>query len=239
MTWIKLDDKCPRHPKVAGLSDRAFRWWVQALCYASEFLTDGLLPASFLRTVPARVKDELLTSGLWFTQDVEWRIHDYLTHQTGRAEIERERDRNRRRRTGGVPAVQPPVVPPDDQQKTATRSRSREQNSENRTPPKNGGEVRGGGAIRSPLEYEKALKFNVFVGARLDVPLKIHGDFVRQAGPTSAPELLAWYSALDAEIEVSGEMITPDVWKWLESRFKPWLIERVNAEETRKFMEQA
>ena len=64
MTWIKLNDNAPRHPKIAGLSDRAFRAWVNSLCYASEFLTNGALPVAFLVTVPRRVQDELIGAGL-------------------------------------------------------------------------------------------------------------------------------------------------------------------------------
>lgn len=103
MTWIKLDDKCPRHPKIDGLSDRAFRVWVQALCYASEFLTDGVLPAAFLRAVPAKVRGELTAAGLWLVRDDQIAIHDYLTHQSGKADVERERERSRQRRAGRKP----------------------------------------------------------------------------------------------------------------------------------------
>jgi hypothetical protein len=39
MTWIKLDDQAVDHPKIASLPDRAFRWWVRGLSYASRFLT--------------------------------------------------------------------------------------------------------------------------------------------------------------------------------------------------------
>jgi hypothetical protein len=102
VTWIKLDDRAPRHPKIAGLSDRAFRWWVQGLCYASEFLTDGVLVAAFTRTVPARVYNELFDAGLWLLDGSVVRIHDYLAHQTPRQAVERERERNRRRRAGGT-----------------------------------------------------------------------------------------------------------------------------------------
>lgn len=98
MTWIKLDDRSVRHPKIAGLSDRGFRWWVRSLCYCSEFLTDGRLPAIFLADVPRAVVAELETAGLW----VAGTVHDYLTYQRSRVEVERERDRNRRRRPGGT-----------------------------------------------------------------------------------------------------------------------------------------
>jgi hypothetical protein len=102
LTWIKLDDRAPRHPKIAGLSDRAFRWWVAGLCYASEFLTDGRLVAAFWRTVPTSSQRELIDAGLWLFDGKVVTIHDYLVHQTPRQMVERERERNRQRRTGGT-----------------------------------------------------------------------------------------------------------------------------------------
>ena len=102
-TWIKLHDNVVRHPKIASLSDRAFRYWVNGLCYASEFLTDGFLPRAFQDTVPLNAGRELLASGLWIRNgDGGITIHDYLEHQRSRDQVERERERNRGRRTGGT-----------------------------------------------------------------------------------------------------------------------------------------
>lgn len=95
MTWIKLDDKAPRHPKVASLTDRAFRWWIMALCYASEFLTDGILPPIFWKRVPKNDRKELTGSGLWEFDDPNLRIHDYLGHQSSKEDVNAEKQRNR------------------------------------------------------------------------------------------------------------------------------------------------
>ena len=100
MAWIKLDDKAPRHPKIAGLSDRAFRAWVSALCYASEFLTDGILPVAFLVTVRRVVQEELILAGLWrVNTDQLVAIHDYLDHQRDKVSVRRERARNAERQS--------------------------------------------------------------------------------------------------------------------------------------------
>lgn len=46
---------------------------------------------------------------------------------------------------------------------------------------------------------------------------------MRALGGTNPDAALrAWYAGIDAEIELSGEAIIPDIWKWLEARFKPW-----------------
>lgn len=107
MTWIKLHDNVIRHPKIARLTNAAFRWWIRGLCYASEFLTDGVLPDVFVSEVPKSINDELQRNGLW-ERDVSGttRIHDYLDHQTSRATVDRERRRSSDRRTGGTPPVQ-------------------------------------------------------------------------------------------------------------------------------------
>lgn len=97
-----------------------------------------------------------------------------------------------------------------------------------------------GGVIVSPAEYDKRRRFNAYVGARLDVPHKLHADFVRALGGDS-PDLTlrAWYATVDEEIERTGEPIVPDVWKWLEKRFKPWASEHATDVEMAKFLEGA
>jgi hypothetical protein len=98
MTWIKLDDRVPSHPKIGGLSDKAFRWWVNSLCYASEYLTDGALPRVFWRRVPNKIRTELIDSKLWRFADPDLEICGYLEHQQSREVVENERRRNRDRR---------------------------------------------------------------------------------------------------------------------------------------------
>lgn len=118
------------------------------------------------------------------------------------------------------PTFQPPLQP-NGQPNSTFRFQSSFSSSE--PPPKNGGGGRASALIRSSLDREKALRFNVFVGSRLEVPRKIHADFCRLLGGEE-PEmrLLAWYAELDAEIETSREAIVPDVWKWLQSRYTAW-----------------
>ena len=92
MGWIKLDHTSIRHPKVLTLSDRAFREWVGALCYASEFLTDGHLPSAFVRSRPWQARQQLIASGLWKARrDGSVDIHDYLEYQTARETVEQKR----------------------------------------------------------------------------------------------------------------------------------------------------
>lgn len=115
MTWLKLDDSFPSHPKVVGLSDAAFRLHVTALCYCGQHLTDGLVPKSATRTMGAfrpPVIAALVDAGLWAVVDEGWQINGFLDYNPSRAKVEADRasakermDRvraNKRRTSGEV-----------------------------------------------------------------------------------------------------------------------------------------
>ncbi|HEX9640050.1 MAG TPA: hypothetical protein VGB13_01910 [Candidatus Krumholzibacteria bacterium] len=100
MAWIKLDDGFAEHPKVIGLSDRAFRLHVAALCYVARNETDGHLPLSVPRVLGVRTNPrllgELLAAGLWKDNGVGgWVINDYLDYNPSREEAALRRERAR------------------------------------------------------------------------------------------------------------------------------------------------
>lgn len=239
MTWIKLDDRAPRHPKVAGLSDRAFRLWIQGMCYASEFLTDGALPQAFLRTTPAAARRELLTAGLWFETPTGAVIHDYLAHQTSRDDIERERARNRRRRTSAVPPVQPAQASGSTAEKP--RPENREQRSENRGQTDDAarlgvGVLGGGRLVMASTTYARLREKHRYVGARLRIPNVLHEELMTKLGGDEPDaRLAAWYEALDVEAEQSREAV-PDVFEFIRPRFKTWVRAQGADAEMAKFL---
>lgn len=113
MTWIKIDDNFPDHPKVIGLSDKSFRIYISALCYAGRYLTDGFIPMAII----ARFADEdmsyvsELTKSDLLKEDLDnngFVIHDYLAHQTSKQQVEdkranlRERQKRYRERHNGT-----------------------------------------------------------------------------------------------------------------------------------------
>jgi hypothetical protein len=72
VTYVALDDRFPRDDRVHGLTDRAFRLHVAALCMCSEDLTDGFISTSprlgMLRTLTKATQrhvNELVVQGLW------------------------------------------------------------------------------------------------------------------------------------------------------------------------------
>lgn len=111
MSWAKLDDAFPDHPKVIGLSADAFRLHVTAICYAARFETDGAIPAGGLPRIGGTTAsvDELVDAGLWDRTPRGWQIHDYLQYNPSRAERQTMRqqaaDRQERWRNGRTNGV--------------------------------------------------------------------------------------------------------------------------------------
>ncbi len=90
MGWVKLDDGFPMHPRVVGLSLEAKWAYIEALCYAARYETDGLVPDVVAANGP--VRRELLDVGLWENRENGISIHDYLEYNPARAEQESKRE---------------------------------------------------------------------------------------------------------------------------------------------------
>jgi hypothetical protein len=98
MTWIKLDDKLPNNPKILPLSDKAFRLYIEGMCYANQYLTDGFLADAVIKRLDAgNVASELIEAGLWDECNGGINIHDYMKHQTSKDEIESKQEKARTR----------------------------------------------------------------------------------------------------------------------------------------------
>jgi hypothetical protein len=143
VTWVKIDDSFPNHPKIVGLTDKAFRIHISGLCYCGTYLTDGFVPM----TIAARFANEdmqyiveLTQAGLWreAPQDNGFHIHDYLAHQTSKTQVEEKRQtvRERQKRYRDKHKVTEPAQSEggDDGWSNAlvTPTEYREQNTENR-----------------------------------------------------------------------------------------------------------
>lgn len=103
MTWARLDDGFPEHPKVLSVGPFGLTVFVRALCYSARNLTDGFIPnaaivsftVDFARTSraahavdwPAR----LVAAGLWDEATGGYRIHDYLSYNPSKEKVLAER----------------------------------------------------------------------------------------------------------------------------------------------------
>lgn len=102
--YITLANEYPRHRKIRGLSDAAFRLHVTLLTIANEDRSDGAVESVDLAMKGPKPKKELLDAGL--VKDLgggKYELHDYLKHQPSAKEIEdRIEDKRRYGATGGA-----------------------------------------------------------------------------------------------------------------------------------------
>lgn len=124
MTWVRLDEAMPEHPKVAALGDSAFALWITSIAYANRNLTDGFVPSAvgigqlrYCDGNPIPAIRELEDAGIWHKVDGGWEIHDFLDYQPSKANVlaEREaaRERMARRRSSDVRSKDAADVPPN------------------------------------------------------------------------------------------------------------------------------
>ena len=99
MTWFKVDDKLFGHPKARAAGNRAMGLWVMAGAWSSAYVTDGYVPAAFVRDhrhgdIDAAV---LVDVGLWHEVDGGWMFHDWEQSNPTRAQVEADREARRKR----------------------------------------------------------------------------------------------------------------------------------------------
>jgi hypothetical protein len=87
-TYVRFDDNYDESPKIAALSDAAFRAHVSAICYSGRNLTDGRIPAQVARKFgPPRAIRELVAAGLLIQTENGYEVHDYLEHQRSAEQV--------------------------------------------------------------------------------------------------------------------------------------------------------
>ena len=130
MTWLKLDDGFPNHPKVALLPLKA-RWLlIEGGCWSARYLTDGGVPREIAHGWQgvAMVR-AVVTAGLWHQGNgcgtetcIEgdgsgYVIHDFLRYNPSREESEQKRSKRQAAgRAGGQASARArarPTVEPE------------------------------------------------------------------------------------------------------------------------------
>lgn len=105
MAWVKMDDSFPDHPKIAALSDRAFRLHVSAMCLCARSMTDGHVPSAWMKRLGTTTKliAELRDHKLWDDAEGGFQIHDFLKYNPSREQVENRREeRAESGRKGGL-----------------------------------------------------------------------------------------------------------------------------------------
>lgn len=93
MSWVKICDGAPEHPKWMELAEEPALWaacwglWISCATYCARQLTDGRVPRAFvLRATPLPGKtataaaEALVRVGLWTRDDAGYVFHDWLEH---------------------------------------------------------------------------------------------------------------------------------------------------------------
>lgn len=110
MTWLKIDDNLPTHPKIAQVGAEAAWLWICGLCYSRRHLTDGRITHAVLPGLSPSLKHvgklatKLVLAGLWEATDDGYQIHDFLEWNPSRIQVEsyRKADRERKKIPDGI-----------------------------------------------------------------------------------------------------------------------------------------
>jgi len=106
MPWVRIDDALPDHPKILKAGIEGAWLHVCGLAYCSRYLTNGVVPdeavGGLLRgqKSPAacnRLAIRLVEAGLWKRCEGGFEIHDYLSYNPSKADIEAKREATRER----------------------------------------------------------------------------------------------------------------------------------------------
>jgi hypothetical protein len=103
MSWVRLDDAYPRHPKILKAGAEAFILDVSAICHSNCYGTDGFIADEILHSLSPLVHDpsstaaRLVVYGRWVRDEARggYLIHDYLEYQPTAEEVAERRERLR------------------------------------------------------------------------------------------------------------------------------------------------
>lgn len=99
MPWVKVDDHFYCNPKVLQVGMPARGLWITLLTFAGNNLTDGFIDKKIVRQLGGTAAQlrQLLAVGILEEIEGGYVIHDYLTYNPARADVEARRESNRRR----------------------------------------------------------------------------------------------------------------------------------------------
>lgn len=99
MTWARIDDNFPLHPKVMAAGPICELIQVRAICYSCRFLTDGLIDPSVVPALLTNIEgagaiywaSRMVDAGLWHRNGTGYRVHDFLAYNPSKKLILRRR----------------------------------------------------------------------------------------------------------------------------------------------------
>ena len=115
MSWAKLDDQYPDHPKIVKVGPLGMALHTAATCYCARYLTDGFVPAEMInrlisfdgisttcngvtsQVVTTDVANELVKVGLFDEVDGGYLVHDYGKYNPPAKQVKEKREETKRR----------------------------------------------------------------------------------------------------------------------------------------------
>lgn len=103
MTWFKVDDSLPDHPKMVRLQSikgwqGALALWTLAGAWASRHLTDGVIPSAIVARLGCAKRDAdlLVKVGMWAqAPDGDYAFHGWAERNPTRKDVEEKREKTR------------------------------------------------------------------------------------------------------------------------------------------------
>lgn len=94
MAWFKIDDGFHGHPKIVGVSTSAVGLWTLAGTWASQYLTDGVVPLAMVWRLGGSQDDAdaLVAAGLWIVSSDGYTFHDWWDYQPDAASTKAKRE---------------------------------------------------------------------------------------------------------------------------------------------------
>ena len=114
MSWVRMDDRFPEHPKAIKVGALGRDLYVSGLCYSGRNLTDGFIPADAVRRLSElrnvnEIASRLVEVVLWEVVDGGFQVHDYLDYNPSAQEVRSKRKADTKRK--GKSARSPRGIP--------------------------------------------------------------------------------------------------------------------------------
>jgi hypothetical protein len=106
--YAKIEHNLYENPKIVGLSDKAFRAYIESILYSGKHLTDGFLDERIVARLWADGIEELTSNDpvnpSWVKVDGGYQIYGFCERQTTKAEVDAMREQKSRAGKASVEA---------------------------------------------------------------------------------------------------------------------------------------
>lgn len=95
--WARIDVGIVRHPDCLEAGEDATNLHIRGILYCREYLTDGRIPKSALRTLSSKKTavasaGSLVIAGLWIDHGDVWEVRDFLQRNPSKEEVKAKKD---------------------------------------------------------------------------------------------------------------------------------------------------